>query len=525
MVAENVMNQSISRDVYGSLFKDIFKYPEYLMGEKLASEPNIVEFFNGRLGAEMLFKHLKNKGHITFHTDVDNDGIACIYIFRNWLRNVSTSCNVDNYINTEKKHGIDDSHVKFFNNLHSDLVIILDSATNDIEYIKQLNCDCLVIDHHEILSSELVGETANGHYVIINSMASNGDKYEGSDTLSAGLAVYEFLRYFQACVNMPDILKSLKLYQWAVISLFTDCMNNDNLRNLYYIQTTRTDTEKEAGLSQMLESVGSHSMFLNKSDIGFTLAPLFNRTIRAGYSGLALGFALTQPKRVGELSYFKKWQDEQTKDFEVGAVCHDKYVTKDITNIKMDKNYSGLVAMKLLDRYSKTSIVYTQLGDGYIGGSFRGASELVDYRKLLADMGYFAQGHKAAFGFKFPIDKIDDVMSYLVSQEESSLSKNYLTAGYVGVKGIHHIDDILDFQSKGYLWKLGTVNSCMASNINIVTSLTNLEYIGVNQKHSLFTYSFDGISLTAFEELVTPEVNIYVEYKDNLKLYVKNRWR
>lgn len=515
----------MTNENYDTLFRDIFQYPDYLMGDLIAPEPNIIELFNGKLATQLLFKHFKNKSKITFHTDVDMDGIGTCYILRNWVRQVAPFCNVQNLINSEKQHGIGQLQLDFLNSLNSDLVIILDSATNDIEYIKQLNCDCLVIDHHEILHSELSGKTANGSYVIVNSMAPNGDKYPGLNTLSAGLTVYEFLRYFQSCLPMEDLLKQMKLYQWAVITLFTDYMNNDNLRNLYYIQTTRNDSEKESGLAQMLESVGSHSMFLNKSDIGFTLAPLFNRAIRAGYSGYALDIALNHPKLVSQLLVFRDYQDEQTKDFDVSAVEYDKFVSKNITDSGVNANYAGLIAMKLLDKFSKTSIVYGELEDGLIGGSFRGASEIVDYRKLLEDMGYFAQGHKAAFGFKFPKDKMDEIMHLLVSYEESSLSRNYLTAGYVGVRGIHHIDDILDFQSKGYLWKLGVINSCMATNINIVIASTDLEYIGVNQKHTMYTYSFHGIQLIAFEEIVASEANIYIEFKDNLKLYVKNKWR
>jgi hypothetical protein len=321
-----------------------------------------------------------------------------------------------------------------------------------------------------------------------------------------------------------DILSDLKLYQWAVITLYTDYMNNDNLRNIYYIQKSRSDVCKESGLAQMFESVNCTSMTLNKSDIGFTLSPLFNRAIRAGQSGEALVLALSQPKQVVELQKYREVQDAQTKDFDVGAIVADKYVTKDITNTSTHPNYAGLVAMKLLDKYSCTAIVYREIGDGLVGGSFRGASEQVDYRRILKSMGYYAEGHKTAFGFKFPKDKIDEIMSMLVSYEKHGLTKDYITAGYVGIKGVHHIDNILDFQQHGYLWKLGLINSMMATNINIVVSTSELDYVSVNSKHTFYTYTFYGIELRAFEEIVTPQAYIYVEFQDTLRVYVKNKW-
>lgn len=517
-MTENITNQ------YSNYFLDMFQYPEYLMGKLFANEPDIVNFNNGREAAELLYKHLMKNSNIGIHTDVDMDGVGSCYILRNWLLSQFTHLQLPYYINGLKIHGMTEDYIEKLNSQNLDLLIILDSSTNDINLLKNLNCDCLVIDHHEILitKEEMLGETASGRYVVVNSMASNDGYYSGCDTMSAGLTVYEFLRYFQYMYHLPDNLDSLKLYQWAVITLFTDYMNNDNLRNIYYIQKVKSDTNKEPGLAQMLESVSCYSYNLSKSDIGFTLGPLFNRAIRAGYSGLALSIALTNPKKAVDLQYFRSIQDEMTKDYADGAVVHDKYVTKCLTD-KSYANYAGLIAMKLLDKYSKTAIVYSDLGNGYVGGSFRGFSEQVDYRKILYDKGYFAQGHKSAFGFKLPKDKVDEIMLDLVSNE-NTISRDYLTAGSCIIKGVHHIDDILDFQRNQYLWYLGNINSYMATNLNIIISTAELEYISVNNAHTCYTYEFNGIKLIAFEQITTPQAYIYIEYQDGLRMYVKNRY-
>lgn len=522
------LNMPVNSVDYGGLFKDIFNYPEYLMGERQAEEPAIVEFLNGYTAACILSKHMRSNSKIAIHTDVDMDGIGSCYVFRNWMRQVAPFCNVDCWINQEKVHGVADSQINFLNSNKYELVVILDSATNDINYIRNLNCDCIVIDHHEISinKEDMVGTTVGGNYVIVNSMADNLDKnYIGNDMMSAGLTVYEFLRYFQYGMGLYDYLSELKLYQWAVITLFTDCINNDNLRNIYYIQKSRAERDKEPGLAQILASVDCRSNTLNKSDIGFTLAPLFNRAIRAGYGGYALELALTQPTRAKELQYFRQIQEQQVSNFEEGANYNKShnYVTKDITNTNVSPSYAGLVAMKLCDRFSATSIVYRDIGDGYVGGSFRGAYQEVDYRKHILDMGYYAAGHKSAFGFKFPKDKVDEIMSTLVSFEKKGMVKEYLTAGDVVPRGIHHIENLKDFQSQSYLWRLGNVNSIMATNINILVSKLELEYRSVNSKHTYFTYDFHGVELRAFEEITSSQAYIYVEYQDTLRLYVKNK--
>lgn len=512
---------------YSSLFVDILKNTDYLIGNKLAEEPGIVQFFNADKARDILKKHLNNKSRIAIHTDVDMDGIGSCYICRNWMLNISTGWRIDSYINSCKVHGVDDSCIDYFNKNGYDLVIILDSSTNHIDSICKLNCDCIVLDHHDISVpfDRLQGNTIGGEYCVINSMRDNGDSYKGCDTMSAGLALYEYLRYLQIEWGLPELTKQLRYYQWAVITLFTDHINNDTLRNIYYIQTTRTDGVLEPGLMQMLNSVNCYPAYLNKSDIGFTLAPLFNRAIRAGYSGYALTLALTQPKQVSSLSIYREVQDQQTKDFDVGAnISEYGYVTKDITSTITHPNYAGLVAMKLLDKYSATAIVYREIGNGMVGGSFRGAYEDVNYRGILKDMGLYAEGHKAAFGFKFPKDKIHEIMQKLVSYEKRGSIEDYITAGYIQKRGKHHIDDIQDFQRQQYLWKLGYANSILTNNINITVQTSELEYVKVNSKHTFYIYTFNGIELTAFELIETPQAYIYVELQDRLKLYVKNKY-
>lgn len=520
---------------YSSMFVDILKNPDYLLGNNQAEEPGLVRFYNAEKARDILRKHMLNNSRIAIHTDVDMDGIGSCYICRNWMLNVSTGWHIDAYINSCKVHGVDKNCIDFFNKNQYDLVLILDSATNHTEFIKGLNCDCVVIDHHELssddnadvkdLMSTLSGKTAGGEYCVINSMIDNGVDYQGCDTMSAGLTIYEFLRWLQVEWGLQELTKLLRFYQWAVITLFTDHMNNDTLRNIYYIQLTRTDGVLEPGLMQMLNSASCYPAYLNKSDIGFTLAPLFNRAIRAGYSGLALTLALTQPKQVGGLSVYREVQDEQTKDFDVGAnISQYGYVTKDITNTSTHPNYAGLVAMKLLDKYSATSIVYRDIGDGMVGGSFRGAYEDVNYRGILKGMGLYAEGHKSAFGFKFPRNDIDTIMQKLISYERRGSVEDYITAGYIQKRGKHHIDDILDFQRQQYLWKLGYANSILTNNINITVQTSELEYVKVNSKHTFYIYNFNGLELTAFELIETPQAYIYVELQDRLRLYVKNKY-
>ena len=543
-------------DKYFELFRDIYKNVDLLYGNKKPEAPEIVRFLNIEKAAKILYRHIVAGSTIGIHTDVDMDGVGSCYIFRNWLLSCRPDLTVDCWINKRKQHGIDDSKVAAFNTTGKyDLLIILDSSTNEVESVKKLTCDCIVIDHHEvdIPINELIGNTAGittkpdifsdeykkhpdvkiercCEYVILNSLVDNPDGYEASDTMSAGLATYEFLRFFQDYFSLPyNVLEALKLYQWAVITLFTDKMNNDHPRNIYYIQLARGMSEKESGLSQMLHSLNCESLYISKSDINFTLAPTFNTAIRTGHSAEAINLALRESGQVIKLRDYRAIQQNALLGFDENINLNEKYVTKDITKETIEdelfSNYTGLIAMKLLDKFNRTALVYQIVGDNIAKGSFRGLLDSLDYRQLISDLGYVSQGHKTAFGFEIPVSELDTVMQYLAKQEEATNQEAfYLTAGNVKNRGKHHIDDIADFRATGNLWKLGILNSILSSDTNIVISSDDLEFRAVNTKGNYYTYNLKGITVHSFEEITTPLADMYVEFQDNLKIYIRNKY-
>jgi len=532
---------------FNSLYRDLYQNVDLLIGEKTPEEPAVAEFYNSKAAAMMLFTHIIAGSRIAIHTDVDMDGVGSCYILKNWLLACRNDLSVDCWINKKKQHGIDLGKSESFNHLEKkyDLIIILDSSTNELEAIKDLDCDVLVIDHHEVNIDlkELTGFTKGVNtrldpfdktstnaekpckYVIINSLVDNLPNFKASDTMSAGLATYEFLRYFQTVFNLPNLLEEKKLYQWAVITLFTDKMNNDNPRNIYYVQKARQMIDKEPGLAQMYNSLNCKSSFLSKSDINFSLAPTFNTAIRAGFSKEALDMALREPNNVGVLKVYKEIQQEVLLDFDNNINLQPLYVTKDITG-EGKENYSGLIAQKLLSKYNRTAIVYTRCVDdkNMVAGSFRGLLENMDYRQLLENWGYYAQGHKTAFGFRFPVDEVDAIMQRLCTVERQLNTQDYLTAGTISEHGKHHIYNIKEFQETGNLWKLGILNSIMSSDINIVLSKDDIKLKSVNDKGTYFTYDFNGVIVNSFEAITTEKAYMYVEHQDRLRIYLRNKY-
>lgn len=504
-----------------------------LNGNDDIKEPEIANFYNIEDACKLLKEHLENDDILYNHADVDFDGIGSSFEMVKFIRTINPNKNVKLCINKEKVHGISDITVNYFNKTSGGLVVILDSSSNCIDDIKKINHDVLVIDHHELAvdKKDLRGDTAGGRYVIVSNMIDNTENgYSLDKNYSAGMVVYEFIKYFQNLYGLSDIASDKKLYQWAVSTLFTDVINTDTVHNMYYVNKAFSDDDYEPTLDILMKKCNNFNPRLNKTMLNFSLAPLFNRAIRAGYSGKALDIAINNPNKADELLVFKDYQTSLLNGIEDRANEFVGYASIDLGKTGIHKNYNGLVASKLMDKFKKTSISYQLYKDssGIIAkGSFRGLIDNIDYRKAIIDKGYVASGHERAFGFEIPLEKLNEVMNDITELENNFDKREYLTAGSVDTdrRGQHHIVDIDTFRKTGKCWSVGLVNSRISGgfgNVNIIFSLKDVVLEEEYEKYRV--YRCGGLRCKSFEHIESPEVALYIEYGTELNFYLRNKW-
>lgn len=492
--------------------------------------PEDLEFNNAKLAAKLLDKHLYSDDKVIVHADVDFDGLGCAYEISTYFKIRNSNKKIRQAINAKKEHGINEKAIEYFNNKFpnkNDLVIIVDSSSNLIEYIKKINHDVLVIDHHIITSDEsLYGETAGGQYVIVNCTV-DGDNYTATSDMSCGMVIYEFLKYYQSTRALDDELERYKLYHWAVATLFTDVINTDTKHNLYYINKAFSDTDIEPTLDRLLtEAMGQYKRF-DKSAISFKLAGYFNRAIRAGDGIQALKvIARDGSSSLHSLDKYKDIQDKMLDGIETQAVEHTSYTEVNLTETNIPESYAGLIATKLLDTFKKTSIAYKLLDNGIAKGSFRGLCDgkLLDYRQLIENMGYYAEGHETAFGFEIPINELYNVLAKVTHYEKDVKAPEYLMSPLASGNCLYRISDMHKFQSDGNLYKIGLINSRICSNneINIICSLKEVSLVEDCGKY--FKYKCCGLMCRSFEPIKSPNVTLYIEFGDTLNFYLRNKW-
>lgn len=512
-----------------------------MTGIKEPDKPDLLYLHNHNEGIELLHKHLYSENLILIHGDVDMDGIGSVYILNSFIKNTVGLKNVLLTINKEKIHGINKNHVEFTHNKKVGLFVILDSSTNEIELIKNLNCDVLVIDHHEVSIPfrETIGNTCGGKYVIINNMIDyglSGNKNESLSNMSCGLTLYEFLRLYEDRAEIKPVIENLKLYQWAGITLISDMIKLNNSRNQWYIKNTVESIDHELVADQLIKAIDKWNFKVDKNFIAFKIGPLINSTMRANKCNEALSTIINEPQNIFKLKKYKEIQNNILLNENIGEVLEfSNFLMLNLTN-EVGSGYAGLIATKICRDKIKNCVVY-KINNNIAQGSFRGISqggledninlrlEFLDKARQLGIEAY-AEGHAKAFGFRVNIKYLKKIMESISGVEDSGNKKYYITAGDMSEerKGKYHINNLDTFRKNGLLWKLGVANSRLSEEevIKIILPTISLNY--VESKDKIMKYTIDNLECISFEPIITKECELYVEYSNNLKIYVKNLW-
>lgn len=466
--------------------------------------------------SKILANNYNKRANTLVHCDVDYDGVTCGYILKKYFKYTNMGPNSIFTINKERKHGIDQERVTKINNIKPQLVIIVDSSSNELELIRQINCDVIIIDHHEIKlkREELVGKTYSGHdYAIVTNVL------DGDLEMSGGMVTYGFMRYFNSKVGLLDNFNDLMLEQWVAMSLFSDVIPCLNERNQYFLSKLFDSKYTEPHIQMIMNSLGLFKM--NKNTINFGIVPIVNSAIRAGRSVDVLNTILENP---GKIIDIKPIKEEQRKivasavDGGNGVRQFDSFVMRELKVGEVPKAYAGLIATKLKDIYQKCAFVYTK-EDGILKGSFRGMSPIYDYRGAFESLGIKAMGHRGAFGLEIEETRVPDCINSVCKIDE--VDNYYLTLGDNIGTGLGHIDNMVDFKRSSNLFLLANCNNRCTGNeeLNIVYSgyIPEPEIIG-----SLYKYDICGLECISFTPIVGRKALMYVEYQNEIRCYIRN---
>lgn len=333
---------------------------------------------------------------ITVFMDFDNDGVCSGAIMVRWLRNFTHS--VD-YIVYERHldHGLKDKEIP-----DTDLLIIVDSGTNDVKECKELKergIDVVIIDHH-------LPSVVNDWAVIVNNQI--GD-YR-SKALSGSGVVFKVIQALDAYFGTTY---HQDFYDLAAIGIIGDIMSLREPENRYIVSQGLSNIVNP-GIRKLLEKKKSDLNNLTSTTISFSIVPLVNAATRMNQIHTIVKLLLSDDFDIVETladeciklnDYRKQKQQIALDNLEFD---NSRNIIFCVEN-ELAGNLRGLIANQLANEYHKCAIVvklnentniYEGSGRGYGVTDFK---EMVSGTELVES----AEGHSNAFGLRIHADKVE----------------------------------------------------------------------------------------------------------------------
>lgn len=397
---------------------------------------------NIELASERIVEAIDNNERICISYDADADGITSSTIMIRYLKKYTD--NVD-FIYNERSHGhgiyqqtrldfiteddvdengeiINDEKLSRWklnnDNLervsNSDLLIIIDSSSNDVDACKKLiddfGIEIIILDHHDI-------EDNNPHVLMVNPKQ-NDCEYPNKHLSGAGV-VFKTLQVMEDILGDRGIVDPYDYMDLVAVGMYADVMKVDVLENRFMIMHGLRNM-KNTGLVRILKGAKADLYKLNSDSIGFSIAPLLNGVARLDNIKLAIDILLEdddskcKPIRLKMHKLNEQRKVMQKELFEIYSKNID--INKKVL-IVSDENssrgFNGLVAQQLSTVY-KRPVLVGRLHGGNFSGSFRGYGNL-DIKEFLQDSELVEEaiGHPSAGGVTIKESNIEMLEKYI----------------------------------------------------------------------------------------------------------------
>ena len=384
-----------------------------------------------------------NNYRFFLQVDSDADGYTSAAIFYNYFKKLYPDADITWRLHEEKEHGVIVDTVPD----DMDYVIIPDAGSNQYEEqweLVQKGMKVLIMDHHHADDFQEIENVT-----VVNNQLSR--KFRNKDLSGAGV-VFKVIQYYSKVYSDGEDYKEFT--DLAALGIISDMMDTRNLDNNFIIYHGLRNINSrifEALLSYQEYSISS--MFTpSKIDVAFYITPIINGVIRAGsmddkellftsfidqtrnrdiyereYNGRTLreNFYEMVARNSANVKDKQNREKEKAMQYIDTKIQEGEHVDRSIVfaitskedDIVVPKTMTGLVAMELVKKYGKPTLVVrpkTIHNETFLFGSGRAstAEGFESFRNVLNNSSYthFAQGHDNAFGFGI---KMRDVSKFL----------------------------------------------------------------------------------------------------------------
>ena len=441
-----------------------------------------------------LIKHKENDSNVHIIVDCDVDGYGSGSMIYRYLNAVGFH-NITYSLHTGKQHGLSDDIII---PEKCELLIIPDAGSNDIEQCKKLKekgVDIIILDHH-------ICDEINPYAIVVNNQMCS---YPNKNLCGAGI-VYKFL---QALDDELWESYSTDLQDINALCNISDVMDMREFETSYYVDCGLNKIRSKllkALLEKQSYSIGNH---INITSIQFYITPILNAMIRIG-SPQEKDLLFRAFIETDEVFKYKKRGSTEEVDEDIytraARLCANakarqaKEVTKGVSEIeniieksKLDKNkilfvnvsgvlletLTGLVAMKIAEKYNKPCLVIRRQKERTDGGLFYGGScrnfdhsPINSLKTFLESTGQFefVRGHDNAAGVSIDRNCVPIAIDICNKElKDYDFTKVYqcdfdIDAEDVDISFIKAIDDLKDLFGQGVKEPLVHISNIPVTN-------------------------------------------------------------
>lgn len=424
--------------------------------------------------------HLDNGSKIHVIVDPDVDGFCSASEIIRYTKKINPEANITYSLHTQKQHGISEDIIIPED---IDLLIVPDAGSNDVNQCKELHecgIDIIVLDHH-------ICDKKNPYAIVVNNQMCD---YPNKNFCGGGI-VYKFLKAVddELWENYADDFLDM-----VALSNISDVMDMREFETRYYVNAGLNKIRSK--IFKALIDKQSYSMkdVVNIISVQFYITPILNAMIRVGNQDdkdlLFRAFIETD-----EVFKYKKRGDTEETDEDIytraARLCYNaknrqgKEVSKSVDEIDniikqnelyknkaifvnvsnvLSQTLTGLVAMKIADKYNKPCLLLRRQklrddGGMFYGGSCRNFdhSPISSLKNELdsTNLFEFVQGHDNAAGFSINRNNIEKAISRINTMWENIDFTAYYEVDFdkdvseIDISFVKEIDDIKDLFGQG----------------------------------------------------------------------------
>lgn len=363
----------------------------------------------------LLHEHIQEGNKILVFGDYDVDGtcsVAMMYLFITSFHGNSEFYIPDRY---EEGYGFSSKGAQYAVDQGFHLVITLDCGTKDgerIQFCRDHNIDVIVADHHE---PEIL-PPANA---VLN--PKRKDCMYPFDGLSGCGVGYKLMKAFihqypEYEVNTDQFLDLVAIAAGADIVPMID----EN-RILVAKGLKRMREALRPGIAALIKKAGSKKTEWTVTDLVFLLAPRINAAgrIRSGKASVQLMIAQNEEEiesLANEVEAYNKSRrviDMEVSEAAIQKVMEDPFNEQSVVTVVWGEDWLkgviGIVASRLIEKFYKPTIVFTE-SHGVYAGSARSIEGIDIYQALNDCRDYLLQfgGHTMAAGMSVERERVKE---------------------------------------------------------------------------------------------------------------------